>query len=90
MNFVDKDGTTKVYIPVHPCPQGRESEASEGAEPKKTIISLTQPKQQQPVSSERRAAKEHVIHLNTINWLDLWLTVPLGDLWQLDGFLVRY
>ena len=19
MNFVDKDGTTKVYIPVHPC-----------------------------------------------------------------------
>ena len=20
MNFVDKDGTTKVYIPVHPCP----------------------------------------------------------------------
>ena len=20
MNFADKDGTTKVYIPVHPCP----------------------------------------------------------------------
>ena len=22
MNFVDKDGTTKLYIPVHPCSPG--------------------------------------------------------------------